>query len=105
VVAALVAVVVYWNFGTFSPCGVLREAIRQRGDLVAIFPDGAMDFAFEVQFGEMSARRCFAVLLEAVTSPVPTSGQASQPSMQPLSPRRGKQRSSPSVPRLAPFAL
>jgi hypothetical protein len=98
VVAALVAVVVYWNFGTFSPCGVLREAIRQRGDLVAIFPDGAIDFAFEAQFGEMSAKRCFAVLLEAVTSPVPTTGQASQPSMQPFAPRQGKQRSSPSVP-------
>jgi hypothetical protein len=76
-VAALVAVSVYWNFGTFSPCGVLREAIRQRGDLVAIFPDGAIVFAFEAQFGEMSAKRCFAVLLEAVTSPVPATGQAS----------------------------
>jgi hypothetical protein len=49
-----------WNFGTFSPCGVLREAIRQRGDLVAIFPDGVIDFAFKAQFGEMSAKRCFA---------------------------------------------
>jgi hypothetical protein len=70
VVAALVAAVVYWNFGPLSPCGILREAIRQRGDLVAIFPDGAIDFAFEAQFGEMSARCCFAVLLEAVTSRV-----------------------------------
>jgi len=105
VVAALVAVVVYWNFGTFSPCAVLHEAIRQRGDLVAIFPDGFIDFAFEAQFGEMSAKRCFAVLLEAVTSPVPTTGQASQLSMQPFAPRQGKQRSSPSVPRSAPFAL
>jgi hypothetical protein len=99
VVAALVAVVVYWNFGTFSPCGVLREAARQRGDLAAIFPDGVIDFAFEAQFGEMSAKRCFAVLLEAVTSPVPTTGQASQLSMQPFAPRQGEQRSSPSVPR------
>jgi len=98
VVAALVAVVVYWNFGTFSPCDVLREAIRQRGDLVAIFPDGVIDFAFEAQFGEMSAKRCFAVLLEAVTSPVPTTGQA-------FAPRKGEQRSSPSVSGSAPFAL
>ncbi len=105
VVAVLVAVVVYWNFGTLSPCGVLREAIRQRDDLAAIFPDGVIDFGFEAQFGEMSAKRCFAVLLEAVTSSVPTSGQASQLSMQPLSPRQGKQRSSPSAPRLAPSAL
>ncbi len=74
VVAALLAVLVYWNFGTFSPCGVLRETIRQRGDLVAIFPDGVIDFAFEAQFGEMSEKRCFAVLLEAVTPPAPTLG-------------------------------
>ena len=90
VVAALVAVVAYWNFGTFSPCDVLREAIRQRGDLTAIFPDGFIDFAFEAQFGEMSAKHCLAVLLEAVTSPVPTTGQASQLSMQPFAPRQGK---------------
>jgi hypothetical protein len=105
VVAALVAVVVYWNFGTFSPCGVLREAIRQRDDLVAVFPDGVIDFAFEAQFGEMSAKRCLAVLVETVTSPVPTSGQSSQLSMQPFAPPQGKQRSPPSVPRSAPLAL
>jgi hypothetical protein len=85
-VAALVAVVVYWNFGTFSPCGVLREAMRQRGDVVAIFPDGAIDFAFEAQFGEMSAKRCIAVLLEAVIWPAPATGQASQLSMHPFAP-------------------
>jgi hypothetical protein len=105
VVAALVAVFVYWNFGTFSPCDALREAIRQRGDLAALFPDGFIDFAFEAKFGEMSAKRCFAVLLEAVTSPVPITGQASQLSIQPFVPQQGKQRSSPSVPRSAPFAL
>jgi hypothetical protein len=106
VVAALVAGLVYWSFGTPSPCGVLREAIRQRGDLVAIFPDGVSDFGFEEQFGEMSANRCFAVLLEKLTSPVPTIEQASQSlSTQRLVPQQGKRRSSPSVRRLAPFAL
>ena len=90
VLAAVLAVVVYWIFGTLSACGVLRESIRQRGDLVAIFPDGVIDFAFEAQFGEMSAKRCFAVLLGAVTSQVPTPEQASQLSMQPFAPREGK---------------
>ena len=47
---------------------------------VAIFPDGFIDFAFEAQFGEMSAKRCFGVLLEAVTSPAPTAG-ASAPTV------------------------
>jgi len=90
VLAALFALAVYWSFGTFSPCGVLREAIRQRSDLVAIFPDGVIDFAFEAQFGDMSATRCSVVLFEAVTSPVPSAGQASQQSMQQFAPRKGK---------------
>jgi hypothetical protein len=99
VVAALVAGVVYWDFGTLSPCGVLREAIRQRGDLAAIFPDGVIDFGFEAQFGEMSANRCFAVLVESLTSPVPTTGRPSQSlSMEPLAPRqasKGRRRALP----------
>jgi hypothetical protein len=77
VLAAVLAAVVYYNFGTLSPCGVLRESIRQRGDLVAIFPDEVIDFAFEAHFGEISAQRCFAVLLRAVTAPPPTTDQAS----------------------------
>ena len=106
VIAALVAGAVYWNFGTLSPCGVIREVIRQRSDMADIIPDGVIDFGFETQFGEMSANRCFAVLLENLTSPVPTTEQASQSlSMQPLVRRQAKQRSSPSVRRLAPFAL
>ena len=106
VIAALVAGAVYWNFGTLSPCGVIREVIRQRSDMADIIPDGVIDFGFETQFGEMSANRCFAVLLENLTSPVPTTEQASQSlSMQPLVRRQGKQRLSPSVRRLAPFAL
>ena len=88
VLAALLALAVYWSFGTLSPCGILREAIRQRADLVAIFPDGVIDFAFEAQFGEMSEKRCFVVLLESFTSPVPTTGQASRLSMQRLAPRK-----------------
>jgi hypothetical protein len=76
VIAALVAGAVYWNFGTLSPCGVIREAIRQRGDVTAIFPDGVIDFGFEARFGEMSANRCLAVLLENLTSPVPTTEQS-----------------------------
>jgi hypothetical protein len=32
-----------------------------------IIPDGVIDFGFETQFGEMSANRCFAVLLENLT--------------------------------------
>jgi hypothetical protein len=64
VIAALVGGAVYWNFGALSPCGVIREVIRQRSDMADIIPDAFIDFGFETQFGEMSANRCFAVLLE-----------------------------------------
>src|ERR1700733_5031767 len=104
VIAALVAGAVYWNFGTLSPCGVIREVIRQRNDMADIIPDGVIDFGFETQFGEMSANRCFAVLLENLTSPVATTEQASQSlSMQPLVRLQAKQRPSPSAARIAPF--
>jgi hypothetical protein len=70
-----------------------------------IIPDGVIDFGFETQFGEMSANRCFAVLLKSLTSPVPTTEHASQSlSTQPLVWRQGKQRSSPNA-TLAPFGL
>ena len=96
VIAALVAGAVYWNFGTLSPCGVIREVIRERSDMADIIPDGVIDFGFETQFGEMSTNRCLAVLLENLTAPVPTTEQASQSlSTQPVVRRQGKQRSSP----------
>jgi hypothetical protein len=70
-----------------------------------IIPDAFIDFGFETQFGEMSANRCFAVLLENLTSPVPTAEQSQSLSMQPLVRRQGMQRSSPSAARIAPFGL
>jgi hypothetical protein len=63
-IAVIAAAVVYWNFGTLTPCGMLREAIRQRGDLAAVLPDGMIDFGLEAQFGEMSPDRCFVILLK-----------------------------------------
>ena len=77
-VALLVAAVVYWNFGTLSPCRVLREAIRQHGDLAAILPDGVIDFSLEAQFGEMSADRCLVILLNNLIPAMPPSAQASR---------------------------
>jgi hypothetical protein len=44
VVAAVVvgAGVIYFSFGSLSPCSILREAIRQRDDFAAVLPDGVM---------------------------------------------------------------
>ena len=40
---AIIAVVIFWNFGTLAPCDVLREAARQRDNLAAVLPDGMVD--------------------------------------------------------------
>ena len=42
----VVGAVVYFTFGTLSPCGILHEGIRQRDDFVAIFPDDIVEFGF-----------------------------------------------------------
>lgn len=68
---------IYFTFGTLSPCGILREGIRQRDDLVAILPDGIVEFGVEAQFGEMSNNRCFAILLNELISAVPFSKHTS----------------------------
>jgi hypothetical protein len=92
-IAALVAAVAYWYLGTLSPCGMLREAIRQRGDLASGLPDGMIDFGLEAQFGEMSADRCLTILLNNLIPPVPTTAQASRSqSTQTLAPRQAKHR-------------
>jgi hypothetical protein len=39
--AVLVAAAVYSNFGTLSPCSMLRETVRQHDGLAAILPDSS----------------------------------------------------------------
>jgi hypothetical protein len=63
-----VAGAVYWEYGTISPCGVLRETVRQRDGLAA--PAG--------QYGELSPGRCFAILTN-LSTPIPNTAQASRP--------------------------
>ena len=70
VVAALVAVVVLWHFGTLSPCGVLREAARQRDSLASVLPDSIVDLGLEGQYGTLSDGRCLAVLMKNLSTPI-----------------------------------
>jgi hypothetical protein len=60
----LVAAAVYSNFGTLSPCGVLRERMRQQDGLAAILPDSIVDLVLAGQYGELSPSRCFAILMD-----------------------------------------
>ena len=59
-VAALFIYLIYWNFGTLSPCGVLRETIRQRDGLAATL-GSTVDVAS--QSGALSPTRCLSLFL------------------------------------------
>jgi hypothetical protein len=86
-VAALIAVAVFLNFGTLSPCGVLRETVRQRDGLAAVLPDSVVDLALAGQYGALSPGRCLAVLMNNLSTPIPTTAQATRPqTVQPAAP-------------------
>jgi hypothetical protein len=87
--------VVYFTFGTLSPCGILHEGIRQRDDFVAILPDDIVEFGLEVQFREMSNNRCFAILLNELIPAVPFSKQTSLQSASSLVPQEFKNGRAP----------
>src|SRR5713101_3883069 len=78
VVAAVIAAIVYSNFGTLSPCGVLRETVRQRDGLAAVLPDSIVDLAISAQYGALSPGRCMGILLEQQSAPTPNTAQASR---------------------------
>jgi hypothetical protein len=83
-VAALVAAAVYWNFGTLSPCGMLRETVRQRDGLAALLPNTVVDLVLTGQYGALSPGRCLVILLNNQSTPVPNAAQVSrQPTPQP----------------------
>lgn len=84
--AAFVAAVMYWNFGTLSPCGVLRETVRQRDGLAAVLPDSIVDLGLAGQFGSLSPGRCFAILMDNLSAPVPVKAQVSRPQPQAVAP-------------------
>jgi|SRR5580700_7025121 hypothetical protein len=85
-VAALIAVVIFCNFGTLAPCGVLREAARQRDSLAAVLPDSMVDLGLEGHYGPLSGGHCLAVLMKNLGTPILNTAQASRPLiMQPVS--------------------
>jgi hypothetical protein len=99
VLAALVAGGVYFNYGTLSPCGALRETVRKQDGLARMLPDGVVDAVIEGTIGPLSPGRCLGALLNgqylsapavaaAPAAPAPQpdrkaiSAQANTPAMQ-----------------------
>jgi hypothetical protein len=62
VIVLLAGAGVYLNFGTISPCGILRESARQHDGLAAVLPDGLVDAALIAQFGALSPGVCLRIL-------------------------------------------
>jgi hypothetical protein len=90
-VVALIAALVYWDFGTLSPCGVLRETVRQRDGLAAVLPDSVVDLALAGQYGALSPGRCLAILMNNLSTPIPGAAQASRPQTTQPAPRPAPQ--------------
>ena len=83
-ISALAAVIVYLHFGSLSPCGVLREAVRERGGLAAILPDDIVDLGIAGQYGSMSPGRFIAVLMDNLRAPIAISAPSSQQRIAPM---------------------
>ena len=64
---------VFAKFGTLSPCGMLRESVRQHDTLAAALPDNLVDAALEAQYGALSPARCVNLLLRANNNSPPHS--------------------------------
>lgn len=77
-IAGLIALALYFDFGTLSPCGILRETIRQRDGLAAVLPDSIVNLGLAAQYGELSPGRCVAILLNDL-KPVATTAQSTLP--------------------------
>jgi hypothetical protein len=81
-IAILIAAVVYLNFGTLSPCGMLRQSVRQHDNSADVLPDMLVDAALEAQFGALSPGRCISILLNGQRPPIAGTQTTQQPLIQ-----------------------
>lgn len=98
VIAGVFAVAVYWSFGTLSPCGVLRETVRQRDGLAAVLPDSIVDLGLAGQYGSLSPGHCLAILMNELRAPIPNTAQASRSQPQSAQPTPAAPRAPQSSP-------
>jgi hypothetical protein len=92
VFAAVVVGIVLLEFGTVSPCGVLRETVRQHDGLAAVLPDSVVDLVLAGQYGQLSPGRCLAILVSNLSGSTPNVAQATRPqTVQPVTPRPNPQ--------------
>ena len=85
-VLGIAALVIYLNYGTVAPCGILRERFRQQavreggrlgGFVATAMPDNVLDGMIAAQYGALSPGHCIDLLLHGV--PQDTRGPARRP--------------------------
>ncbi len=85
-IIGLIALALFYDFGTLSPCGILRETVRKRDGLAAILPDSIVDLGLAAQYGELSPSRCVAILMNDLKSVTTAQATLPPPSPAPRSP-------------------
>jgi hypothetical protein len=87
VIVAIGAGLLYLDYGTVAPCGILRERIRQQavreggqlgGFLATALPDNVLDGLIAAQYGALSPGHCVTLLLNG-TPPLAPRGPARPP--------------------------
>jgi hypothetical protein len=78
-VLGIAAVVLYLDYGTVAPCGILRERFRQQavreggslgGFVATALPDNVLDGLIAAQYGALSPGHCINLLVNG-TPPLP----------------------------------
>jgi hypothetical protein len=78
-ILAVTAIVIYLDYGTVAPCGILRERIRQQvvseggqlgGFVATAMPDNVLDGLIAAQYGALSPRHCISLLVKGEPQPL-----------------------------------
>jgi hypothetical protein len=90
IIPGVVLLVILLKFGTVSPCGIMREQIRQEAAregefgsfLAAAMPDAAIDGILIAQYGSLSPGRCIVLALTGPPLQAPAAPPPSPPERQ-----------------------
>lgn len=74
-ILGIVAVILYLDYGTVVPCGILRERFRQQavrdgggfgGFVATALPDNVLDGMIAAEYGALTPRHCINLLVHGM---------------------------------------
>jgi hypothetical protein len=75
------AAVLFAQYGTLSPCGMLRETARKQGGAVAaVLPDAVIDVALASRYGPLTPAKCVSLLIRNYAGSPSTPAPGTAPS-------------------------